>query len=33
LAVLRAPVAYWHDLGAHQCELMSFTTPRAIGGA
>jgi phosphohistidine phosphatase len=33
LAVLRAPVAHWRDLGANQCELVSFTTPRAIGGA
>lgn len=33
LAILRTPVAHWRDLGAHQCELVSFTTPRAIGTA
>jgi phosphohistidine phosphatase len=33
LAILRAPVVHWRDLGVNQCELVSFTTPRAIGGA
>ena len=33
LAILRAPVMQWRDLGINQCELVSFTTPRAIGTA
>ena len=33
LAVLRAPVVHWRDLGVNQCELVSFTTPRANGTA
>ncbi len=33
LAILRTPVTHWHDLGEHQCELVSFTTPRAVGTA
>lgn len=33
LAILRAPVMQWRDLGTNQCELVSFTTPRAIGTA
>jgi phosphohistidine phosphatase len=31
LAILRAPVAHWRDLGPRQCELVSFVTPREIG--
>ena len=33
LAILRAPVVHWRDLGVNQCELVSFTTPRANGTA
>jgi phosphohistidine phosphatase len=33
LAILRAPVMHWRDLGVSQCELVSFTTSRAIGTA
>jgi phosphohistidine phosphatase len=31
LAILRAPVAHWRELGPGQCELLSFMTPREIG--